>query len=104
MKIGSHFLNRQDPYSRRQQGIRATQYSVDVDGALCLHCRYLAMGMDTGICSTRPDYVYRMIEQFREGFFELPLNGRKLGLYLPSVELGTVVGECQLEVPHCVRL
>jgi hypothetical protein len=45
-----------------------------------------------------------MIEEFAKRSFKLALNRGQLGLDLPSVKFRTVVGECELEIPHRFRL
>jgi glycosyltransferase involved in cell wall biosynthesis len=41
-----------------------------------------------------------MVEQFLEGLLQFALNRSQLRLNLPSMKVGTIVSECELEVPH----
>ena len=62
------------------------------------------MSVDARVGSSRtgdPDIV---IEEFSECLLKLALNGWKLRLDLPSMEFSAVVGKCELEVLHSIRL
>jgi glycosyltransferase involved in cell wall biosynthesis len=41
-----------------------------------------------------------MVEEFLESLLQFTLNRSHLRLNLPSVKFGTIVSECELEVPH----
>ena len=58
------------------------------------------MRMYAGVRSTGTSDIDFMIEELAECRVKLALNGSKFRLNLPSVEVGAVVRDRQLEVPH----
>ena len=53
----------------------------------------LSQRVNTGVGAARSGDVHRLAFDSRDDFFEDALDGRKAGLDLPAVEIGSVVGE-----------
>ena len=87
-----------------KQCIRSAQHRIGIHDAYCSNIRNLAMCMNTGIGAARASHQNVVIEKFLKSLLELALNGWKVRLDLPAVIAGAVIGNCQLEVPHSIRL
>ena len=100
MELRAHFFHRQDTDLIRQQRIRSAQYGIGVHRSNRFDVSDLSMRMHAGIGSARTGDVHVMIEEFLKRLLKFALNGSQFRLNLPSMEVGAVICEGQLEVPH----
>ncbi len=67
---------------------------------ICEEMDDLAEGVDAGVSPATGVAVGDSAGELAEGVFEGLLDRAEAGLTLPAVEVGAVVGEGELEVPH----
>lgn len=104
MEFGSHFLNLQHADFCGKKRVEAPQDSIGVHRANRLDIRDLTLGMNSGIGSSGPRNIHRVIEQLLEGLSHRSLDRWDIGLDLPAVKFRSIVSKGQLEVPHAFRL
>src|ERR1051326_4578001 len=100
MKFRIHFVNGQYADFAWQQRIGSPEDRPTIHRAYRVNVFNLSMCMNTRVGPARTIDVHFMIEQLLKNFLEFALNGSDIRLNLPSVKVGTIIGESQLEVPH----
>ena len=102
MKFRVRFIDGQDADFARQKCIGPPTDGLQLHRASRLNIGNLLMRVNTRVCPAGTEDVHIMIEQFLKGFLKLALNGPKIRLDLPSMEIRAVIGKSQLEVPHSI--
>jgi glycosyltransferase involved in cell wall biosynthesis len=102
MKSRVDFINGQDTDFARQKCIGSPQDGLPLHRANRLNVGNLPMRVNTGVCAAGTEDVHFMIEELLKSFLKLALNGTKIRLDLPSMEIRAVIGKSQLEVPHSI--
>jgi hypothetical protein len=93
METGRGQVGFPDSNIPRQEGVQTSQKSLQRNAVLQLEVCHLPLGMDSRIGSAGSDHVDRVAGHPRQTLLKLALDGRGLGLDLPTVIFGAVVSE-----------
>ncbi len=102
MKFRGDLVHSQDADFARQQCVCSAQDVSCVHGADGFDVGDLAVRVNACVGSAGTRHADVMIEKLPKGLLELTLNRAPLRLNLPTVEVCSVVGKRQLEVPHSI--
>ena len=104
MELRGHLIDGQYTDFSRQQRVGSPEDCFPFHRSNRLYVGDLSVCMNTGVGTARTEDVHFMIEELLKSFRELALNRAEVGLHLPSMKIGAVIGKSQLEVPHSIRL
>ena len=104
VKLRTDLLNGQNPDLDREKSVGSTQHGIRVHRPDGFDIRYLPVRVDSRIGAAGANNLNVVIEKFLQSLLNLALDGLELRLNLPAVESRAVIGKCQLEVPHSIRL
>jgi hypothetical protein len=96
------FFGGDDADGMRQHGIHAALKFGGGEIGMGFEMRDLAEGVDSGVGAAGAVDGDALLSDFLEGVFEGALDGGDLGLELPAVEVGAVVGDGEFDVLHFV--
>jgi hypothetical protein len=102
MKVRADFLHGENSNISWEKRIDSAQHRVRVHSPDRFDAGNLPVRVYARVGPSRTFDLHLMIQELLKSLSQLALNGTQFRLVLPAVELRTVVGESQLEVPHSI--
>ena len=100
MKSRVNIVGNLDAHGGREQIIQCLDKIGTGNSGFGVEIRYLVLGVDAGIRSSRPTYFRGSPGQLVKSSFQASLNCGSVRLTLPATKIGSIVSQDQSNVSH----
>jgi hypothetical protein len=103
MEAGRRGADRKHPDIPGEKGVERMPKLAVPERKSAFKTGHLALGMDTGVCSSGPCDRDSLSAKLGQDVFDHPLDRPPIGLPLPAVEIRTVIAQNELGYTHSFR-